>query len=75
MRISQEQYAAIKAACLGVLIKAPSLRQRYRDLGLSAERFRWDVLWASGYPVNSLYNAGLNDAHIDTALRKIFEDK
>ena len=35
-------------------------------------RQRWDTLWVSKYPVNKLYNAGLNDDHIDTALRHIF---
>jgi hypothetical protein len=37
----------------------------------SPERFRWDVFHASGFPVKRLYAAGLNDDHIDTALRSI----
>jgi hypothetical protein len=32
---------------------------------------RWNALWVSGYPVKKLYDAGLNDSHIDTALRRI----
>jgi len=39
--------------------------------GMNSERKRWDALWASGFPAMELYNAGLNDAHIDTALKKI----
>ena len=35
-------------------------------------RQRWDALWLSKYDVRKLYNAGLNDDHIDTALRSIF---
>jgi len=35
-------------------------------------RQRWDALWLSKYDVSKLYDAGLNDDHIDTALRSIF---
>jgi hypothetical protein len=38
-------------------------------------RNRWDQLWRSQYPVKKLYDAGLNDNHIDTALRHIARDK
>lgn len=38
------------------------------------ERRRWDMLWASGFPVRKFYDAGLNDNHIATALRRIFKD-
>lgn len=34
-------------------------------------RHRWDMLWASKFDVRKFYDAGLNDDHIDTALRKI----
>lgn len=34
-------------------------------------RERWDALHASGHPTAPLYKAGLNDDHIDTALRNI----
>jgi hypothetical protein len=37
----------------------------------STMRNRWDALWRSKFPVNDLYNAGLNDEHIDTALRRM----
>lgn len=43
---------------------------RYAQAGLSAERYRWDLLWKSGFPVESLYHY-LTDNHIDTALRRI----
>jgi hypothetical protein len=42
--------------------------------GLTPEatmRNRWDALWRSKFPVNKLYDAGLHDDHIDTALRAI----
>ena len=41
--------------------------------GLTPEatmRNRWDQLFRSGFPVKRLYDAGLNDDHIDTALRQ-----
>ena len=37
-------------------------------------RFRSDLLHASRFPVNVLYDAGLNDEHIDAAIRRIVED-
>jgi hypothetical protein len=42
---------------------------------MANERQRWDALWravdAKRFDVNRLYKAGLNDAHIDTALKRI----
>ena len=40
---------------------------------------RWDALWASeggryNLRLKALYDAGLHDAHIDTALRRIQSD-
>ncbi len=37
----------------------------------SNERARWNALWASRFDVRRLYDEGLNDKHIDTALKKI----
>ncbi len=52
--------------------------ETYKDLkaaiartGMTAKRARWDALWASGFDVARLYKEGLNDEHIDTALRSI----
>jgi hypothetical protein len=47
---------------------------RVKDLEM---RFRWDLLWASGLsPWMSavLYPTGVNDDHIDTALRKVVRE-
>jgi hypothetical protein len=49
--------AAIEAA--GGLVPKASMRER------------WDTLWRSGFPVQRLYAADLNDDHIDSALRCI----
>jgi hypothetical protein len=47
----------------------------YVAQGWSAKRFRWDMLHASGFNTKGLYDAGLNDDHIDTALRSIIPTK
>ena len=57
MKISAELFDELKA-----VVRVP-----YE----ATERQRWDALWASGYPVSKLYDAGLNDDHIDTALKAI----
>ena len=48
-----------------------AIHDRYRARGLSDQRFRWDMLHASGFDIQPLYKAGLNDSHIDTALRYV----
>jgi hypothetical protein len=62
MKMSRELFDKLSAAL------APSLIGKQ---GRNDVRTRWDALWASDINVNELYRAGLNDAHIDTALRKI----
>jgi hypothetical protein len=42
---------------------------RCRDLAL---RYRWDLLWEA-FPVKEWWTY-LNDAHVDTALRRIVKD-
>jgi hypothetical protein len=37
-------------------------------------RQRWDALYASQIDIPALYRAGLNDDHIDTALRHIAKE-
>lgn len=36
---------------------------------------RWNTLHASGFPTKRLYDAGLDDDHIDTALRLMARDR
>lgn len=61
MKMTAKQYAPLYRAV------APLLRGKRKI----TERDRWDALWMSGFPVERLYAAGLNDDHIDTALRRI----
>lgn len=46
--------------------------------GLTANatmRQRWDALWRSKFDVRRFYKAGMNDDHIDTALRRVAQNK
>jgi hypothetical protein len=63
LKISKARFNELRAAIevVGGIPKDSTVRQR------------WDALWASGYNSNLLYNEGLNDTHIDSALRKISE--
>lgn len=75
MKISQEHFDYLRAA----IEPWDTLARRfaYRRAGYSADRYRWDMLWASGlgpWVSANLYPAGLADSHIDSALRKIVRD-
>lgn len=64
MKISKELLEELRAAidAVGGITTGASLLQR------------WNTLHASGYATSKLYTAGLNDDHIDTALRSIAHD-
>ena len=65
MKMDPTTFAQLRAAIAGPMGKIMA------DGEVSPERARWDALWASGFDAAPLYLAGLNDDHIDTALRKI----
>ena len=73
MKMSPMHFEALRVAILARYTAADrvAMWSRYVARGLSATRFRWDMFWASGYQIQKLYDAGLNDLHIDTALRDI----
>ena len=55
----------------------PSEREQYKASGFTSKRYRWDLLHFAGltpWLCNTLYREGLNDDHIDTALRVIVKD-
>lgn len=81
MKISDEHYAKLEAGIRQVLTHLPNSIAEYKAAGLSDMRLRWDALRAAKIDGNSnsficdvLYPY-LNDAHIDSALRKIFGHK
>lgn len=61
MKMSPELFAELSAAIARVGGLTPQ----------AAMRTRWDQLWRSRFNVMRLYNSGLDDEHIDTALRRI----
>ena len=77
MKASPEQRAALAAAIHPLDITEH--REAYRSGRIPRAdqikdldaRYRWDLLWASRFDIAALYAAGLNDDHIDTALRAI----
>lgn len=73
MKMHRQDYLALESAILQRFTAADrvAIWSRYVARGLSATRFRWDMLHASGFDTRPLYAAGLNDDHIDTALRRI----
>ena len=72
IKMNKTDYLELSKAVCEVINNNPSIRQEYKNKGLSSERFRWDMLWKSGFNINHLYSY-LNDNHIDTALRNITE--
>ena len=74
MKIKPEDYRRLSEAIGRVLAERgktfAEIQQAYRNRGLGAMRLRWDLLWMSGFNINSLYTY-LDDAHIDTALRAV----
>lgn len=81
MRIGSAHYAHIRDAINAldrdkITAHKEALRGdgRVKDLEM---RFRWDLLWASGlsrWISDTLYPTGVNDDHIDTALRKVVRE-
>jgi len=49
-------------------------KQVYKDFNFSDKYFNWDWLRMSKFPLKKLYDAGLNDSHINTALAKILKN-
>lgn len=78
MKMQPEMFNKLREAIQTVLDKNPGIAAKYvagdfpradrcKDRNV---RFRWDLFWASGLS-SELCGSGLNDAHIDTALRSI----
>jgi hypothetical protein len=68
MKISPTTYAELRDAVLPIMQASAISR------GGSNMRHRWDCFWASEFPLDRLYDEGLNDDHIDTALRAIVRE-
>lgn len=78
IKMTVEHYEVLKNMFVD-LNKKMDLRHvhnRYKQAGHSELRFRWDMFWYlknSGWVCRELYPY-LDDDHIDSAIRKIFEE-
>lgn len=78
MKMKSKDYNALSAAITP--LDTAERRDAYRSAGLTALRYRWDLVYAAFRPnvegaslswfCDTMYDY-LDDTHIDTALRKI----
>ena len=71
MKIKPEHYSKIALDCQSFIASNPTMAQAYKDAGLSAKRFQWDVARKAGligFFCDTIYKYA-DDTHIDTALR------
>ncbi|NQZ30615.1 MAG: hypothetical protein HRU06_05035 [Oceanospirillaceae bacterium] len=83
MKITAEDYAILESAIKITMARTGLSIDNYTSLGLTAKRYRWDMLEQSGIKIGDGINtdgdvniyAYANKKHIDTALRKITRTK
>jgi hypothetical protein len=85
MRLTPEQYAALKAiVARNVEMLGAEVIERHRVAILRvakdpAKRLRWDLFWCGAFStrpalMQEIYATGANDEHVDTALRRIVKE-
>ncbi len=83
MKVTPEDYTVLESAVKRTIAQTGLTLDNYISLGLTAKRYRWDMLEKSrikigdGISINGDVNiyAYANNNHIDTALRKITKTK
>jgi hypothetical protein len=83
MKITPEDYAVLEGAIKATMARTGLSLDNYTSLGLTAKRFRWDLLEQSSIKIGDGINldgdvniyAYANNRHIDTALRNITKTK
>ncbi|MBV1882154.1 MAG: hypothetical protein KUG82_10995 [Pseudomonadales bacterium] len=83
MKITPEDYAILEIAVKRTIARTGLSLDNYVSLGLTAKRYRWDMLKQTNITIGDGINiigdvdiyAYANDTHIDTALRKITRTK
>ena len=83
MKITAEDYTILERAIKRTIARTGLSLDNYTSLGLTAKRYRWDLLEQSHITIADGINivgdvnlyAYANNAHIDTALRKITKTK
>jgi len=79
MKITKEQYSKLKSA-IDVVITDSELsldewKTYFRDRSKTMMAMRWTLFHHTGDLYRELYASGLDDSHIDTALRRITSTK
>jgi len=83
LKITPEDYAILESAIKRTMTRTGLILDNYTSLGLTAKRYRWDMLEQSGIKIGDGINidgdvniyAYANKNHLDTALRKITRTK
>lgn len=73
MKITTEDYKTLEKYIKHTLNQHPDLKSTYKDQGLSATRYNFDILWASNVPQDTLDSlfGYLGDKCMETAISKI----
>ena len=77
MRMPLDLYEELENKIWALDWDIAAYRQRLVQEGKSRDvekRLRWDMMWAavsSSWVCDNVYNLGMHDVHIDTALKKI----
>ena len=71
MKIKPEHLAELEHKVVMAMLLSES-EADYAKRGLSAKRYRWDMLWKTDIDICPWYSY-LHDTHIDTALRHIMD--
>lgn len=81
MKMSKVLYLKLKDRVRDVLarkeVSPHEMWEAHTNMGMTHERMRWDVMWASRwYEENNraINTEGLKDAHIDTALCRVWRE-
>jgi hypothetical protein len=83
LKITPEDFAILESAIKRTMLRTGLSLDNYTSLGLTAKRYRWDMLEKSGIEIGDGINidgdvniyAYANKNHLDTALRKITKTK
>lgn len=81
LKMKREHYNLLLERFRPVTADISKALDKYRDAGASRQRFRWDVLHASGLRAGQAHNDSewpvydyLDDTHIDNALRHVMRE-
>ncbi len=75
MKMNADTFATIQSCLISIQELYPNSIANYKKAGKSVQQWRWDLYHAACdrnlIDPMLVYREGLNDAHVDTALRSI----